>query len=112
MNTPIRKDHPAVYLNFVTYGFDVVPAFHRTGGGYYIPSHIGSGWMATDPTKHADRTTAMNNVEVGISFPSILDKMIAPTPVECQGNRLTREGFILVSQRRLSLSFGKATEKN
>ena len=35
--TPIRKDHPAIHLAFATYGFDVVPAFHRNGGGYVIP---------------------------------------------------------------------------
>ena len=58
--TPIRKDQPAVHLNFATYGFDVAPAFRRNGGGYMIPIRTGSGWMATDPTKHAARTTAMN----------------------------------------------------
>lgn len=58
--TPIRKDHPAVYLNFSTYGFDVIPAFRRNGGGYVIPSRFGSGWVTTDPQKHAERTTAMN----------------------------------------------------
>jgi hypothetical protein len=59
-DTPIRKDHPAVHLDFSTYGFDVIPAFHRTGGGFMIPSRFGSGWIPTDPTKHAQRTTAMN----------------------------------------------------
>ncbi len=59
-DTPIRKDHPAIHLDFTTYGFDVVPAFLRNGGGYVIPNRYGSGWMSTDPTKHAARTTAMN----------------------------------------------------
>jgi hypothetical protein len=59
-DTPIRKDHPSVRLTFASVGFDVVPAFNRTGGGFVIPSHTGSGWISTDPTKHAARTTAMN----------------------------------------------------
>jgi hypothetical protein len=69
--TPIRKDHPAIYLNFATYGFDVIPAFHRNGGGYMIPSRFGSGWMATDPTKHAQRTTAMNKATDGYFVPLV-----------------------------------------
>ena len=64
-DTPIRKDHPAIYLDFATYGFDVIPAFHRNGGGFMIPSHAGTGWMSTDPTKHSERTTAMNKVTGG-----------------------------------------------
>jgi tRNA nucleotidyltransferase (CCA-adding enzyme) len=41
--TPIRKDHPAVHLNFSSYGFDVVPAFDRKEGGYVILSRTKSG---------------------------------------------------------------------
>jgi len=59
-NTPIRKDHPAVHLDFTTIGFDVIPAFDRRDGGFFIPSRFASGWMPTDPTKHAELTTAMN----------------------------------------------------
>jgi hypothetical protein len=69
--TPIRKDHPAVYLNFTTYGFDVVPAFHRNGGGYVIPSHDGAGWTPTDPHKHAEQTTAMNKATGGFFVPLV-----------------------------------------
>lgn len=60
-DTPARKDHPAVHLDFATYGFDVVPAFPRRGGGYVIPNRHASGWVATDPTQHATVTTAMNS---------------------------------------------------
>jgi hypothetical protein len=59
-DTPIRKDHPSVRLSFSTVGFDVIPAFNRNGGGFFIPKHIGEGWIPTDPPNHADRTTAMN----------------------------------------------------
>lgn len=59
-DTPIRKEHPSVNLDFTTYGFDVVPAFARANGGYMIPRRTGMGWMPTDPTQHAGLTTAMN----------------------------------------------------
>ena len=59
-NTPIRKDGPAINLDFSTVGFDVVPAFHRNGGGYVIPNRPGTGWLGTDPRKHAEITSGMN----------------------------------------------------
>jgi hypothetical protein len=40
--------------------FEVVPAFDRAGGGYEIPDIATGGWIATDPTKHAEATTAKN----------------------------------------------------
>jgi len=61
-DTPIRKDHPSIRLTFATIGFDVVPAFHRSGGGFVIPNPAGHGWTATDPTKHAARTTELNGL--------------------------------------------------
>jgi Second Messenger Oligonucleotide or Dinucleotide Synthetase domain len=69
--TPIRKDHPAIYLNFSTYGFDVIPAFVRNGGGYMIPNRDGSSWMSTDPTKHAETTTNMNKQTDGYFVPLV-----------------------------------------
>jgi len=38
--------------------YEVAPVFPRKGGGYKMPN--GSGWMDTDPTKHADLVTAKN----------------------------------------------------
>ena len=40
--------------------FEVVPAFDRAGGGYEIPDTASGGWIATDPTRHAEATTAKN----------------------------------------------------
>jgi hypothetical protein len=40
--------------------FEVVPAFDRASGGYEIPDTATGGWIATDPTKHAEATTAKN----------------------------------------------------
>ena len=69
--TPIRKDGPAVNLDFSTVGFDAVPAFHRNGGGYVIPNRPGSGWISTDPTQHAALTTSMNNATGGHFVPLV-----------------------------------------
>jgi hypothetical protein len=70
-NTPIRKDHPAIHLDFSTYGFDVIPAFNRDGGGYMIPNPVGSGWISTNPQKHAERTTAVNKETGGYFVPLV-----------------------------------------
>ena len=69
--TPIRKDHPAIHLDFSTYGFDVIPAFNRTGGGYVIPNPTGAGWIYTNPPKHSERTTAVNKETGGYFVPLV-----------------------------------------
>ncbi|MGD1082185.1 MAG: nucleotidyltransferase domain-containing protein [Candidatus Sulfotelmatobacter sp.] len=69
--TPIRKDHPAVHLDFSTYGFDVIPAFNRNGGGFVIPNPVGSGWISTNPPKHGERTTSMNKSTGGYFVPLV-----------------------------------------
>lgn len=40
--------------------FEVVPAFDRSGGGYEMPDIASGGWIATDPTRHAEATTKKN----------------------------------------------------
>jgi hypothetical protein len=40
--------------------FDVVPAFKRKGGGYEIPD-TQTGWIATNPKRHHEQTTAKND---------------------------------------------------
>lgn len=69
--TPIRKDGPAVNLDFSTVGFDVVPAFHRSGGGFVIPNRPANGWIGTDPTKHANITSGMNAATGGHFVPLV-----------------------------------------
>jgi hypothetical protein len=39
---------------------EVVPAFHREGGGYHIPNPDAGNWIATDPDKHGEASTAKN----------------------------------------------------
>ncbi len=41
--------------------FDVVLAFDRVKGGFELPDTTTGGWIASDPTVHADRATAKNN---------------------------------------------------
>lgn len=40
--------------------FDVVPAFKRPGGGYMIPDITSGEWIATNPKRHHEMTTAAN----------------------------------------------------
>lgn len=40
--------------------FEIVPAFDRKGGGYEIPDTSTGSWISTDPTKHAEATSAKN----------------------------------------------------
>lgn len=58
--TRIRKDRPAVNLDFTTVGFDVVPGFRRSGGGFRIPHPLRSGWLSTNPRVHRSRTEALD----------------------------------------------------
>lgn len=59
----VAVDVVACVISFGTdeiMSFEVVPAFDRPGGGYEIPDTATGGWIATDPTKHAEATTAKN----------------------------------------------------
>ncbi|MFH8364446.1 CBASS oligonucleotide cyclase [Streptomyces anulatus] len=39
---------------------DVVPAFERADGGYYIPNPSAGGWIATNPKRHHELSIAKN----------------------------------------------------
>jgi hypothetical protein len=39
---------------------DVVPAFDRDGGGYFIPNPSAGDWIATNPKRHHELSTAKN----------------------------------------------------
>lgn len=39
---------------------DVVPSFHRKGGGYLIPNSVTQTWTATDPKKHVELISGAN----------------------------------------------------
>jgi hypothetical protein len=59
--TDLETDDNVVTINYGgddVPSFEVAPVFPRKGGGYRMPN--GSGWMDTDPTKHASLVTAKN----------------------------------------------------
>lgn len=63
----------------VQYGDDiasmeVVPAFPRNDGGYFIPDTVTGKWIATDPAKHASLATGKNAECAGRWIPLV--KMI------------------------------------
>jgi len=52
-NTRVSSREVAVLLDFNIIRADLVPAFPRKGGGYFIPNGK-KGWTATNPDYHAD----------------------------------------------------------
>jgi hypothetical protein len=48
----LRVQNRSVNLALIRFGFDVVPAFHRRGGGFLIPSMKSNSWVSTDPKAH------------------------------------------------------------
>jgi len=56
----ISRNGQAVTIQFEDFVVDVVPGFHRQGGGYLIPNSITQTWLATDPKKHVDIVSAAN----------------------------------------------------
>ena len=57
----LESDDNVVRINYGdddVASYEVAPAFRRKGRGYRIPN--GSGWMDTDPPKHAALVTAKN----------------------------------------------------
>lgn len=71
----ISRNGQAVTITFSDFIVDVVPAFHRKGGGYLIPSTYGGGlWISTDPKKHVKISSSANATHNGDLVPLI--KMI------------------------------------
>lgn len=53
---------------------EIVPAFKRSGGGYFIPDPSAGGWISTNPKEHHELSTAKNDVCNGLYVPFV--KMI------------------------------------
>jgi Second Messenger Oligonucleotide or Dinucleotide Synthetase domain len=86
-STPsISPNGQAVTITFTDFKVDVVPAFHRQGGGYLIPNSNAGTWISTDPKVHATVLTASNSAHNGNLVPLV--KMMRA------GNRATNRGFI------------------
>lgn len=70
----ISRNGQAVSITFTDFVVDVVPAFHRTGGGYLIPSSTQQRWISTNPTTHESYVTQANQSHSGDLVPLV--KMI------------------------------------
>lgn len=70
----ISRNGQAVTITFTDFMVDVIPAFEREGGGYFIPNSINQSWIATDPKAHVHIMSAANEVHNGDLVPLI--KMI------------------------------------
>jgi hypothetical protein len=67
----ISRNGQAVTIRFTDFDVDVVPGFHRAGGGFLIPNSIANSWLETDPKKHVELTTAANKTRGGDLVPLI-----------------------------------------
>lgn len=67
----ISRNGQAVTITFADFRVDVVPTFHRKGGGYLIPDSIGGRWIPTDPTRHVEIWAAANKGHNGDLVPLI-----------------------------------------
>lgn len=70
----ISRNGQAVTITFTDFKADVVPAFHRQGGGFLIPDSSRQCWISTDPKKHVEMWQAANKNHNGDLIP--LMKMI------------------------------------
>jgi len=70
----ISRNGQAVTIRFDDFMVDVVPGFHRKGGGYLIPNSIAQNWISTDPKKHVEIFSSANSAHNGNLVPLI--KMI------------------------------------
>lgn len=66
-----RRDGMAVVITYGNHdevmSIDVVPAFDRKSGGYYIPDPAAGTWIATNPKRHHELSIA-KNAECGGKF--------------------------------------------
>ena len=70
----VSRNGQAVTITFTDFIVDVVPAFHKQGGGYLIPDSINNIWIATNPKTHVDYVSQENSNHNGDLIPLI--KMI------------------------------------
>lgn len=59
-NSRLRIQNRSVNLAFFRFGFDVVPAFYRPGGGFLIPNMKCNSWTVTDPNAHEKASSDAN----------------------------------------------------
>ncbi|MBI1816260.1 MAG: nucleotidyltransferase [Deltaproteobacteria bacterium] len=82
----ISRNGQAVTITFTDFTVDVVPGFHRRGGGYLIPDSTSGGWLSTDPTVHDSKLAEANRLHTGDLVPLV--KMIKGW------NRVINDAFV------------------
>jgi len=70
----ISRNGQAVTITFTDFVVDVVPAFYRKGGGYFIPNSTQKIWIATNPKTHVEIIVEKNKEHSGDLVPIV--KMI------------------------------------
>jgi hypothetical protein len=70
----ISRSGQAVTITFTDFQVDVVPGFHRQGGGFLIPNSATQSWLSTDPKKHVEIMATANRAHDGDLVPLV--KMI------------------------------------
>ena len=71
-STPqISRNGQAVTITFSDFIVDVVPTFHRQGGGYLIPDAIQKRWISTNPDRHTEIWSDANKSHNGDLVPLI-----------------------------------------
>jgi len=70
----VSRNGQAVTITFTDFEVDVVPAFHRQGGGYLIPDSTQGRWVSTDPKRHVSIWSTANGQHTSQLVPLI--KMI------------------------------------
>ena len=65
----ISRNGQAVTIRFTDFKVDVVPTFHRQGGGYLIPDSHRGRWISTDPKVHIKLWADANKAHDGDLVP-------------------------------------------
>jgi Second Messenger Oligonucleotide or Dinucleotide Synthetase domain len=67
----ISRNGQAVTITFTDFVVDVVPAFHRLGGGYLIPNTVERTWIPTNPKMHETFLSNANAAHKGELVPLV-----------------------------------------
>lgn len=67
----ISRNGQAVTISYTDFRVDVVPAFHRSGGGYLIPNSSNQSWIETNPKSHVEIWSQMNSDKGGSFVPVV-----------------------------------------
>jgi hypothetical protein len=67
----VSRNGQAVTITFTDFEVDVVPGFHRKGGGYLIPDSVLNRWIETDPKQHVEIWATENKAHGGNLVPVV-----------------------------------------